>query len=84
MDTFFQGPTLAVRDGDGAPCVFVTEFDAQREIVDSLLIRLNQFLEGEREFADAITVDEYVVPVRVLPDGSVIDNAERHFGNEEA
>ncbi|MEO7700322.1 MAG: hypothetical protein ABIZ04_13950 [Opitutus sp.] len=82
IDTFFQGPTLAVREGEGWPCVFETEIDAQREIVDALMIRLTQFMQGQREFDDAITVEEYVVPVEVLPDGSIIDEAKRHFGKE--
>ena len=64
-------------------CVFATEIEAQREIVDFAMIRLQQFLDGERDFNDAITVEEYVLEVEVLPDGSVIDANGNHFGAQE-
>jgi hypothetical protein len=35
--------------------------------------RLQEFMDGQRDFDDAITVEEYVVEVDVLPDGSVVD-----------
>jgi hypothetical protein len=82
VDTLCQGPTPAVRDEDGWPCVFETENAAHREIVDSLLIRLRQFTDGEREFHDAVMIDEFVVPVRILTDGSIVDEDGRHFGSE--
>ncbi len=82
IDTLCQGPPPAVRDQDGLPCVFETENKAHREIVDSLLIRLQQFMNGERDFDDAVVIDEFLVPVRVLPDGSIIDDEGRHFGRE--
>ena len=62
MDTFFQGPIPTVSDGDDKYIVFETELEAQKEIADYAMTRLRQFLDGERDFADAITVDEYVVP----------------------
>ncbi len=61
--------------------VFETELEAQREIVDSLQIHLQQFLDGEREYEDAITVEEYVVPVTVHPDGTITDEDGRCFGH---
>ncbi len=82
IDALCQGPTPAVRDEQGWPCVFETEDEAHREIVDSLLIRLRQFMDGEREFHDAIMIDEFVVPVRVLTDGSTVDEEGLHFGRE--
>jgi hypothetical protein len=82
LDTFFQGPTLSVRAGEGLPCVFNTELEAQREIVDNAMTRLQEFLDGERDFDDAITVEEYVVPVTLLPDGSVVDEDGRRFSKE--
>ena len=48
--------------------------------MDDLKIRLVQFLDGEREFAEAITVEEYVVPVTVHPDGVITDAEGRSFG----
>lgn len=79
-DTFCQGPVPTVSDGDGKYVVFATELEAQREIVDNLMIHLQQFLDGERDFEDAITVDEYIVPVTVHPDGVITDEHGRCFG----
>jgi hypothetical protein len=72
IDTFFQGTVPSVFDEHDKPVVFPTEAEAQREIVDFLQVRLQQFLDGEREFDDAITVEEYVVEVDVADDGSII------------
>ena len=83
LNTLFQGPTLAVTEGENDPCLFSTEADAQREIVDNMMTRLQQFLDGERDFDDAITVEEYVVPVTVLPDGSVVDENGKCFGKAD-
>jgi hypothetical protein len=55
----------------GRPLVYATERDAQREIADDLRDRLQQFLNGEREFDDAMTVEEYILTVSVFPDGTV-------------
>lgn len=41
--------------------------------------RLRQFLEGERDFEDAMTVEEYIVDVNVFPDGSITDAAGNIF-----
>lgn len=73
MDTFFQGPIPTVSDGDDKYIVFETELEAQKEIADYAMTRLQQFLDGERDFADAITVDEYVVAVTVHTDGTLTD-----------
>ena len=80
IDTLCQGPVPTVSDGDGKYIVFETELEAQKEIVDHTMIRLRQFLEGERDFDDAITVDEYVVPVTVHSDGKFIDEDGNCFG----
>lgn len=79
VNTFCQGPVPTVSDDDGY-VVFKTEAEAQREIVDDLIIRLEQFLEGERDYEDANTVEEYVVPVTVHPDGTITDEDGRCFG----
>ena len=70
IDTLCQGP-VPVLTGDGDHyVVFKSEAAAQKEIVEHAILRLRQFLAGERDFQDAITVEEYVVPVTVDPDGS--------------
>jgi len=80
IDTFFQGPVPTVSDGDDKYVVFETELEAQKEIADNAMIRLQQFLDGERDFDDAITVEEYVVPVTVHPDGTITDETGNCFG----
>lgn len=74
ITTVCEGSVPLVRDGDGKPCVFKTEVEAQREIADFVMTRLQEFIDGEdRDFEDAMTVEEYVVPVDVYPDGSIVD-----------
>jgi hypothetical protein len=77
INTFFDGAVPSVTepfpDGHGGEpervCVFPTERDAQLEIVDAMMIRLQQFIDGERDFEDAVTLEEYVVEVEMPEDG---------------
>jgi hypothetical protein len=73
INTLIEGEVPAVRDAAGRPVVFQTEHEAQRDIADNMITRLQEFMEGEREFADALTLEEYVLRVQVLPDGAVIN-----------
>lgn len=79
IDTFCQGAVPAVTDADGNYVVFETELEAQREIVDHQMRKLQQFLDGERDYDDAITTDEFVVPVTVHPDGVIVDAVGNPF-----
>jgi hypothetical protein len=79
IDTLCQGPVPVVHDESGY-VVFETELDAQREIADDMMTRLQQFMDGERDFDDAMTVEEYIVPVTVHPDGVIVDEAGNRFG----
>lgn len=81
INTLCQGATVALRDGENWPVVFATEREAQREIVDFLQTRLQEFLDGERDFHDAITVEEYVMPVTVFRSGAVRDEGHRVYDN---
>jgi hypothetical protein len=81
INTFCQGPVPVVSDDDGY-VVFATELEAQKEIVDNQITQLQQFLDGERDYEDAIEVEEYVVPVTVHPDGKIVDEDGRCFGPE--
>jgi hypothetical protein len=45
--------------------------------------KLRQFLDGQRDFEDALTVKDYILPVDVLPDGSLLDEDGNHFGKKE-
>jgi hypothetical protein len=72
IDMLGEGTVPSVRDGDGKPVVFATKNEAQREIADFMMTRLQEFMDGERDFDDAMTIEEYVVEVDVLADGSVL------------
>ena len=80
ITTVCEGRIPAVRDERGLPCVFKTEAEAQREIADNAITRLQEFMDGHRDFEDAMTVEEYVVPVDVHRDGSIADADGNHFG----
>jgi hypothetical protein len=79
INTFCQGPVPIVSDENGDYVVFETEVEAQREIVDTIQIRLQQFLDGERDYDDAITVEDYVVAVTVNWDGTLTDADGNRF-----
>jgi hypothetical protein len=70
----------ACYDETDYPIVFPTELEAQREIADTQLALIQQFLDGERDFHDAITTDEFVLPVDVWPDGSISTEDGRIYG----
>lgn len=71
----------ACYEGD-YPVVFATELEAQREIADNQLILIQQFLDGERDFDDAIVTDEFVLPVTARSDGSISIEDGRVFGKQ--
>lgn len=81
INTLSQGAVPSVKESSpndtaNAPeriCVFSTEREAQLEIVDLMMTRLQEFIDGEREFDDAVTLEEYVVDVEVYPDGVIVD-----------
>ena len=68
------------RDDKGNAIVYPNLSDAQRVIAEDTIIRLQQFLNGERDFEDAISVEEYIVEVDVFPDGEITDAAGNIFG----
>ena len=80
--TVFQGTMPACYEGD-YPVLFTTEQEAQREIADHQLIRIQQFLDGERDFDDAITTDEFVLPVDAWLDGSISIRGGRVYGKQQ-
>lgn len=89
IHTLFQGRVPSVHEskaGDppGTPesiCVFATEREAQLEIADFMMTRLQEFMDGERDFEDAIETEEYVVAVTVQSDGTIIDADGRRFSS---
>ena len=80
IDTICQGPIPAWRDDRGNPVVYQTITEAQREMAEYLMERLHAFLAGDVSFDDAIALEDYVVEVDVLSDGSVMDADGNHFG----
>lgn len=80
VDTVLEGPLPVERDGQGYPFVYMTLLEAQHAIAEDTIERIRQFFIGEREFDDAMTVEEYIVKVDVLPDGSVCDESGQCFG----
>jgi hypothetical protein len=80
IHTLWEGPVPAVWDESSQPHVFATREEAEREVADNMISRLGEFIDGERDFDDAMTVEEYIVEVDVLPDGSIVDAADNHFG----
>jgi hypothetical protein len=83
IDTLFEGSVPAVRDEHDRPCLFTTRVLAEREIADNMITRLQEFIDGERDFEDATTVDEYVIEVDVLPNGTISDPFGNHFGSRK-
>jgi len=45
-----------------------------------MMVKLQQFLDGERDFNDAVQVEEFVVPVTCSPDGAITDESGQVFG----
>jgi hypothetical protein len=82
VNTICQGPVPVERNEKGFPFVYFTRLEAQREIAGYAIIRLRQFLDGERDFDDAITVEEYIVEVDVFSDGSILDGNGFWFGSD--
>ena len=73
----------ACYDETDYPVVFPTELEAQREIADNQLIRIREFLDGERDYYDAISTDEFVLPVNVLLNNSISTEDGKSFGKQE-
>ena len=69
--TVCEGVVPYERDLKGLPFIYGTLDEAQREFVEGIIERLEQFLSGEREFCDAMTIEEYIAEVDVYADGSI-------------
>ncbi|HEY1170192.1 MAG TPA: hypothetical protein VGH19_02375 [Verrucomicrobiae bacterium] len=80
IDTSCEGCVPLWRGYGGMPYFYSTEEEAEREIAEDLITRLEEFLDSEREFEDAMTVEEYILPVQRLPDGSVVTEDGKVFG----
>jgi len=83
IDTVCEGRIPAWHDENSMPVVYPTLEAAQREIADDVMEKLRQFLAGERDFDDAMTVEDYILPVDVFPDGSITDEDGNVFGKKD-
>lgn len=80
INTVCEGTIPAWWSEGDYPEVYATELEAQREVVDLLQTRLQEFLDGERDFDDAITLEDFILPVEVWPDGSISTEDGSTFG----
>ena len=64
------------------PFTHANEREAQIEIAEMLVLRLEQFVAGEREFDDARSTSDFILPVNIWPDGSIETERGRRFGAE--
>lgn len=80
VDCVCGGMTPVWRDEAGKWVVYETKAEAQAEILDDFLEKQRQFIEGERDFEDAMTIEDIICKVTQLPDGSVVDEWGRVFG----
>jgi hypothetical protein len=83
VDTVCEGRIPAWHDEKDLPVVYPTLEAAQREIADDVMEKLQQFLDGQRDFDDAIEVEDYILPVDVLSDGSILDEDGNCFGKKD-
>ena len=74
-DSFSDGiqPMVMVSEGDSPfeHLLFSTEREAQIEIADRMMTKLEEFINGERDFDDAIAMDEHVLEVVRRDDGKI-------------
>lgn len=82
INTVCEGLVPAWHDEKGLPVTYATEREAQLEIVDDLQERLRQFIVGERDFEDTITIEDFVLPVDVWPDGRISIEDGSVFGKK--
>lgn len=78
--TLCQGDTMAwaIEDEEGVfPDVYDTEEEAWKEIADSMITELQQFVSGEREFEDtSFCTDEWVASYTEYEDGEILVHDE--------
>ena len=80
MDTVFEGKTPAWRNESGGFLLHPTEREAQMEIADYSMIRIRQFQHGDRDFEDALTVEEFIESVTTRDDGTFVDLDGKSYG----
>lgn len=75
-DSFGGGlqPSVMVSEGDSPfeHLLFLTEREAQMEMADRMMTKLEEFIDGERDFEDAVALDEHVLEVVRRDDGKIL------------
>ena len=70
----------AWRGPQGHYLLHPTERDAQLEIAEDLIEKLLQFRDGERDFEDAIGVEDFIEAVIAYDDGTFVDAGGNRYG----
>mgnify|MGYP001552053244 CR=1 FL=1 len=78
-ETICEGLIPAWHDERGYPVTYLSEKEAQREIAEMLVGQLQDFLDGNREFEDAIVTSDFILPVDLWPDGCISTEDGRSF-----
>ena len=67
-------PTVMVSDGDSPfeNLFFPTEREAQMEMADRMIAKLEEFIDGERDFDDAVALDESILELVRRGDGKIL------------
>ena len=79
INTLFQGPVPVEHEDGERFVVYETQVEAQREIADVMIMRLQEFLDGHRDFEDAAETEDYIVEVDLYSDGSIVDETGRRL-----
>ncbi len=79
VDSVVDGPIPVERGLEGKPVVYTTLAAAEREIADLAIKRLHEVLVGARALEEAIPLEDFVVEVDLMPDGSIRDEWGRAF-----
>lgn len=79
IDTICGGMVPVERDENDKWVVYDTKAEAQAEVFDDFLEKQRQFFAGEREFDEAMEIEDVICKVEQLPDGSVVDEFGKVF-----
>ena len=79
INTLIEGVVPSVWTDTGLPLVYKTRHEAEIDIAELMMDRLQEFMDGNRDFDDAMTVEEYIVEVGVFADGSIGDEDGNYF-----
>ena len=79
-----EGIVPAWRDERGMVVTYASEREAQIEIAEMMIEHLRQFIDGARVFDDASMTGDFVLPVKVWPNGAVETEWGRRFDSQES